>query len=67
MISQPVYAGVDISKHHIDTAIAPQGDRLSIASSDLDRLVAWLVWAARVFTSLATTAKPLPISPARAA
>lgn len=43
MTSQPVYAGVDISKHHIDVAIAPQGDRLAIPASDLDRLVAWLV------------------------
>ncbi len=43
MTSQPVYAGVDISKHHIDVAIAPQGDRLAIPATDLDRLVAWLV------------------------
>ena len=29
--------------------------------------VAWAVWLARPFTSLATTAKPRPASPARAA
>lgn len=43
MTSQPTYAGVDISKHHIDSAIAPSGDRLNVSSGDLDRLVAWMV------------------------
>lgn len=43
MTSQPTYAGVDISKHHIDATTAPSGDRLNISSGDLDKLVAWMV------------------------
>src|SRR6267143_2059320 len=43
------------------------GNLRGAAGGVLDVAVAFAVWLARLFTSEATTAKPLPASPARAA
>jgi transposase len=47
MTEHALYAGIDVSKYRLDAALAPApttagGDHISVASSDLPQLVAWL-------------------------
>jgi len=42
MTEPTAYAGVDVSKHHLDAAIVPTGEHVSMATGDLAKLVAWL-------------------------
>lgn len=42
MTDQAVWVGIDVSKGRLDVAAAPDGDRLSVASDELARLVNWI-------------------------
>jgi transposase len=47
MTEQTLYAGIDVSKHRLDAALAPSpmgraGEHLTVAASDLPKLVGWL-------------------------
>ena len=45
MTLEPSYVGIDVSKYRLDAAVAPSGDRLSVATADLAKLIAWLARA----------------------
>lgn len=45
MTLEPSYIGIDVSKYRLDAAVAPSGDRLSVATADLAKLIAWLARA----------------------
>jgi transposase len=43
MTEQALFAGIDVSKYRLDAAMAPGGEHIGVATSDLPKLIAWLM------------------------